>query len=157
MKKMFFLIALPALLFGCAKSGNTSQACTDVTPASEEAQIIAYCNANNISYTKDSSGIFYQIIDQGTAPHATISSTVSTTYVGKYLTGSVIDQSTTPYTAPLNKLIPGWQIGLQLIGKGGHIKMVVPSSLCYGCYGVPASGLPPNTIIFFDINLLDVK
>ncbi len=155
MKNIFFLILLPALYLGCNKSNN-GQACTDVSPASEESQIVAYCNANSITYTKDSSGIYYQIIDPGTTPKPILTSTVSTIYTGKYLSGAIIDQSTTPYTAPLNNLIQGWQIGLQLIGKGGHIKMVVPSSLCYGCYGVPVSDVPPNTIIFFDITLVDV-
>ena len=121
------LAMLPILFFGCVKSPTP---CTGVSPASEEAQILAYCGANGISYTKDASGIYYQVIDPGTAPHPSPSSTVGTTYVGKLLNGTVVDSTDTTFTVPLNQLIDGWQIGLPIIGKGGHIKMVVHSSHC---------------------------
>ena len=54
----------------------------------------------------------------------------------------------------LGSLIPGWQIGLPLIQKGGEIKLIVPSSLAYGCGSGP---LPPNSVLYFDIHLVDVQ
>jgi len=51
-------------------------------------------------------------------------------------------------------LIAGWQIGLPLIHKGGEIKLIVPSSLAYGCGNGP---LPANSILYFDIHLVDVQ
>jgi hypothetical protein len=54
----------------------------------------------------------------------------------------------------LGSLIPGWQIGLPLIHKGGEIKLIVPSSLAYGCGNGP---LPANSILYFDIHLVDVQ
>ena len=156
MKKVLILALVPVVFYGCLKSETSTPPCTDVPPATEEPQIIAFCNANSIVYMKDSSGIFYQILDMGTSPSPTLSSKVSVTYVAKYLDGTLLDQSTTPITNPLNTLIAGWQIGLQLIGKGGHIKMVVPSSLCYGCNGVPGR-VPANAVIYFDVTLTDVQ
>jgi FKBP-type peptidyl-prolyl cis-trans isomerase FkpA len=156
MKKVLTLALLSLLFNGCLKSETSTPPCSDVPPASEEPQMIAFCHANNITYRKDSSGIFYQILDMGTSPSPTLNSRVSVTYVAKYLDGSLLDQTTTPISNPLNSLIVGWQIGLQLIGEGGHIKMVVPSSLCYGCNGVPGH-VPPNAIIYFDVTLTDVQ
>jgi FKBP-type peptidyl-prolyl cis-trans isomerase FkpA len=156
MKKVLTLALLPALFYGCLKSETSTPPCTDVPPTSEEPQIIAYCHTNNITYEKDSSGIFYQILDPGTSPSPTLSSKVSVIYVAKDLNGTLLSQTTNPITDLLNTKIAGWQIGLQLIGKGGHIKMVVPSSLCYGCNGVPGS-VPANTIIYFDLTLTDVQ
>ena len=156
MKKVNFLGLLVILFYGCLKSDTSTPPCTDVTPASEESQIIAFCNANSIAYMKDSSGIFYQILNPGTGPAPSLNSKVSVIYVAKYLDGTILDQTTTPITNPLNNLIAGWQIGLPLIAKGGHIKMVVPSSLCYGCNGVPGR-VPANAIIYFDITLVDVQ
>jgi FKBP-type peptidyl-prolyl cis-trans isomerase FkpA len=155
MKKIGTLAVLSVLFYGCLKSETSTPPCTDVTPASEEPQIIAFCHANSITYTKDSSGIYYQILDIGTSPTPTLNSKVSVIYIAKYLDGTLLDQTTTPITDPLNTKIAGWQIGLQLIGKGGHIKMVVPSSLCYGCNG--AGRVPANTIIYFDLTLTDVQ
>jgi FKBP-type peptidyl-prolyl cis-trans isomerase len=40
--------------------------------------------------------------------------------------------------------------------KGGHMKMVVPSSLAYGCTGIPGV-IPPNTPLYFDIVLVNVQ
>ena len=67
----------------------------------------------------------------------------------------VFDSLITPLASgwPLSTLIDGWKIGLPLIKKGGHIKLVIPSSLAYGCSGYGT--IPPNTPIFFDINLID--
>lgn len=155
MKKIFLIALLPLLLLSCIKSNNSGN-CVNATPASEEPQIIAFCNANGIIYQKDSSGIYYQIIDPGTGAHPTLSSTISVTYTAKYLDGSILDQQTSPITNPLGALIEGWGIALPWIGVGGHIKMVVPSSLCYGCQGIPQS-VPPNTILFFDITLVNVQ
>jgi len=155
MKKVLLIALLPVLMLGCVKSASTGT-CTNATPASEEAQIIAFCNTNGIVYQKDSSGIYYQIIDPGTAPAPNQNSTISVTYVAKYLDGTILDQTTTPIVSPLSSLIEGWRIGIPLIAKGGHIKMVVPSSLCYGCAGIPGS-IPGNAILYCDITLVDVQ
>lgn len=152
-----FLFATVLLFASCVKSGSGSQSCTDISPIAEEGQILNFCEAIGMNYTKDSSGIYYEIVDPGTGTHPTANAIITTTYVGKFLTGVTLDSSTAPYTSPLSNLIRGWQIAIPKIGKGGRIKMVVPSSLCYGCYGVPQSGLPGNTILYFDVQLLDVK
>src|SRR5215471_347892 len=136
MKKIFILVLSSGLFSACLKSNNSSPSRTDVSPADEATQIAGYCALKGINYVIDSTGIYYEIVDPGDGAHPTINSVVTTNYVGKLLDDRVIDSSVTPYTATLNQLIAGWQIGLQKIAKGGHIKMVVPSSLCYGCYGV---------------------
>lgn len=157
MKKLLIPVLLLLAVTGCEKNTPPVQTCTNREPAAESAQIVAYCNTNGLFATKDTSGIYYQVIDAGSDEVPTLNSKVSVTYVAKFLDGTVIDEAyaTTPITNPLNILIRGWQIGLQLIGKGGHIKMVVPSALCYGCNGVPGV-IPPNSIIYFDIQLEDV-
>jgi len=156
MKKILVFSVVSFLFFGCLKSSNSTPACTDVNPAEEANTIRTFCVSKGIDYTVDSSGIYYQVIDPGTMPTPTSSSLITTTYIGQFLTGGVLDSNLHGYTVNLNQLIPAWQIGLQKIGKGGHIKMVAPSSLCYGCYGVP-SRVPANSILYFDITLLDVK
>jgi FKBP-type peptidyl-prolyl cis-trans isomerase FkpA len=156
MKKMFVFSLVSVLFFGCIKSSNSTPACTDVTPAEEATTIRGFCIQKGIDYTVDSSGIYYQVIDPGIAPKPTPSSVITTTYVGEFLSGNVLDSNLHGYTNNLNQLIPAWQIGLQKIGKGGHIKMVAPSSLCYGCNGYPPR-VPANSILYFDIYLVDVQ
>ncbi len=48
-----FLVA-PLLFAAC---GKTSEPCVPATVASEKAAMVAYCTANNITYTEHASGI----------------------------------------------------------------------------------------------------
>lgn len=52
--------------------------------------------------------------------------------------------------------IAGWQIGLRLITKGGHILMYIPSSLAFGKTGIPGT-IPPDAILVCDVKLVDFK
>ncbi|MEN9448088.1 MAG: hypothetical protein RJA25_1378, partial [Bacteroidota bacterium] len=44
-----------------------------------------------------------------------------------------------------------WQEGIPLIGKGGKIKLLIPSALGYGTTAHGA--IPANSILIFDIQL----
>jgi FKBP-type peptidyl-prolyl cis-trans isomerase FkpA len=73
------------------------------------------------------------------------------------MNGQVFDEQLTPNATAweLKGLIQGWIIGIPLIQEGGHIKLIVPSSLGYGCdqyYSIPG-----NSVLYFDINLIDVQ
>ena len=154
MKKLPVIVLLMVSFYGCSKSNNGTT-CTNATPASEEPQIITFCNANGITPTKDTSGLYYQVLNQGTAPVPDINDTVSVTYVGKFTDGTVFGESgSTPIKAALSDFIEGWTIGLQKIAKGGQMKMVIPSALAYGCQGYYT--IPPNAILYFDITITDV-
>ncbi len=155
MIKVLILAVLSLLLYGCSKNNNDTPACTDVSVSLEEPQIINFCHDKGINYTKDPSGIYFQIIESGTDIKPTINSRISFTFTAKFLNDTLLSQITTPYTESMTNLIEGWQIGLQLIGKSGRIKLVVPSSLAYGCNGAPP-GIPPNTILYYDITLVNV-
>ena len=72
------------------------------------------------------------------------------------LDGTVFDSHpTTPISSLLSDMIQGFQIGLPLIQKGGTIKLIIPSSLAYGCNGIGA--VPGNSILYFDVELTDVQ
>lgn len=138
-------------LAGCSKS---SKGCVPTTSAEDDVKMQAYITANGITATKHASGLYYQIIDPGTGANPTLSSTVTVKYTGKLTDNSVFDSSTGA-TFILGNLIAGWQAGIPLIKKGGKIKLVIPPYLGYGC---EANGpLPQNAVLFFDIELLDVK
>ena len=118
--------------------------------------MLAYAGNNGINYTRHSSGLLYEIVSQGSGATPSANSKVFVTYTGKLLDGRVFgqesDSSKTGWI--LGTLIPGWQIGLPLIQKGGEIKLIVPSSLAYGC---DDSQLPANSILYFDVHLADVQ
>ena len=86
------------------------------------------------------------------------SDTVVVNYKGTLIDGKEFDNSYTrgePLSFRLDGVIPGWTEGLKNIKKGGKIKLVIPPELAYGKAGVP--GIPPNSTLVFDVELLDVK
>ena len=156
MKNILYMIALSGLFLlndGCAKN----DACRDKTVQSEQAAILAYASANGITGQLHSTGIYYQVTNPGSGTAPTPYNKVFVTYTGKRMDGTVFDsQSNSTLTGwTLGGLIQGWQIGLQLIQKGGSIKLIIPSSLAYGCQGV--TGINGNSILYFDVTLVDVQ
>jgi FKBP-type peptidyl-prolyl cis-trans isomerase len=138
---------------GCNKDES---GCTLQDPSVEDPAMLKFIDSIGMTATKLSKGMYYQILNPGSATVPKQSSIIYCTYKGTLLNGTVFDeQSNAGRTGfQLNGLIEGWKIGLPLIGKGGRIRMVIPSSLAYGCTGSGAS-IPPNTPIYFDMTLVD--
>ena len=157
MNKIFTIfLSLLILLFanlGCIKD----TACKNKTIESEQGAILAYASSNSITATAHSSGLYFQIISQGTGATPTLNSKIFVTYTGKLTNGTTFDSGTTPAGTgwALGGLIPGWQLGIPLIQKGGQIKLIIPSSLAYGCQGY--GSIPGNSVLYFDISLTDVQ
>ena len=154
MKRTIFILSVYFLLFsstGCLKDNG----CQDKTVQSEQAAIVAYAAANGITATAHSNGMYYQVVNAGSGPTPTINSQISVRYTGKLLNGTLFDSQTgTPITFGLSGAIAGWQIGLPLIQKGGIFKLIIPSSFGYGCQG--NGPIPANSILYFEIELVDV-
>lgn len=151
MKKSLLLIAFFALLFSACKKDSfdaTKQA------AEDDTKIQAYIKANNITAVKDASGLYYQILTDGTGVAPTVKSTVTVAYVGKLLDGTQFDASTS-FTRVLSDLIQGWQIGIPYIKPGGRILLIVPSGLGYG--NTAAGSIPKNSVLVFTIDLFKVQ
>jgi len=124
--------------------------CTPAPISGETSTMVSFANSNGITYTTDSSGILYQIILSGNNNRPTLSSNVTVDMIGKLMNGTTFDSSNN-VTLPLNALIEGFKIGLPLIGIGGRIKLIIPSSLAYGCQG--GGSIPSNSPIYYDITL----
>jgi FKBP-type peptidyl-prolyl cis-trans isomerase len=103
------------------------------------------------------SGLRYAIVSPGLGAAPKPTDIVKVNYTGTLIDGTVFDSSERqgkPIEFALDKVIPGWTEGLQKIGKGGKIKLFVPPDLGYGDDGRP--GIPPGSVLVFDVELLDV-
>lgn len=60
-----------------------------------------------------------------------------------------------PIEFPLNRVIPGWTEGMQLVGKGGKITLWIPAELAYGARGA-GRDIGPNEALEFEVELIDV-
>ncbi len=156
MKRFVAGALLLSILFFNSCGKTTDSGCQPVSVTTERPQLIAFCSANNIIYTEHSSGLFYQVLSAGGGATPSSTSTISVTYTGTLLNGTIFDSTSTPATFALSTLIDGWKIGMPLIQKGGRIKLVIPSALAWSCSG-SGTKIPSNAPVFFDVTLTDVK
>lgn len=108
---------------------------------------------------KTESGLAYKIINPGSGKKPKADDTVEVHYHGTLSDGTVFDSSVErgqKVTFPLNRVIKGWTEGLQLIGEGGKIKLVIPSDLGYGDHGAPPK-IPGGAILTFEVELFAIK
>ncbi len=148
---MFTLSVLLVTSCGKDKTGYWDQ---EEQNATDKQLIEEYAAAQDLNGQFTSTGLYYEVIKQGGMGRPVPSSRVTVNYKGYYLDGVKLDEgSINDY--PLSSLIRGWQEGLQYIGKGGKIKLVIPSVLGYGHN--PTSGVRQDAVIVFDVDLVDFK
>lgn len=160
MKKFFVFVLAASAFAACIKSSNppVTSDCVSVAPSVEESTIKAFTNADTISYTKDTSYIYYHIVDSGSGQVAP--TTIFFTYKVTLLNGTLIDQRTTPVSAAVTNLIKGFQYMSRFYKKGAHIILIIPSALGYGCEGAVSNGtyiIPPNSILYYNFTVTDVQ
>lgn len=146
------LLFISLVLFsscGKDKPGYWSQ---DEQNAKDRQLIEDYAAANNLSGQFTDSGLYYVIEEPGESEKPVATSRISVHYKGYYLDGVLLDEGDLNDTYIAN-LIPGWQEGIQLIGKNGQIKLIIPSVLGYG--HSPSNGVRADAVLVFDILLKD--
>ena len=162
-KKFLAILALPVLIIACAKETDP-YVCTPANPSvnvpdSQVTQLQTYLAGKGLmgSVTRSDNDFYYKIDDAGTGILPNTCSDVTVTYEGKLtndITFTSASEGTNPATYTLNRLIPGWQFGLQLLKKGGKITLYLPPALGYGASG--SGPIPGNSILIFKISLIDV-
>jgi hypothetical protein len=103
-------------------------------------------------------GVYYTMMKEGTGRQVSVNDTVVAFYKGYlFKDGLLFDQTKDkPATFSLKRLIKGWQIGVPLCKVGGKIKLVIPSDLAYSIR-TRAAKIPPNSILVFEIEVVEVK
>jgi FKBP-type peptidyl-prolyl cis-trans isomerase len=104
------------------------------------------------------SGLQYEVVTEGAGIKPVATDSVTCHYRGTLLNGTEFDNSYSrgePITFPLNRVIPGWTEGLQLMKVGSKYKFYVPYTLAYGAFD--NGPIPGGSMLIFDVELLDVK
>jgi FKBP-type peptidyl-prolyl cis-trans isomerase len=150
------MLAVAMCLVGCNKPDEASaekKAPTATPPAAPAAPASG-------EWKTTASGLKYQVMKQGTgtvSPKPT--DTVLVHYHGTLLNGEVFDSSVQrgqPISFPLNRVIPGWTEGLQLMKVGDKFKFEIPPNLAYGPNS-PTPAIPPNSTLVFEVELLGIQ
>jgi len=101
---------------------------------------------------RTASGLASRVLQKGTGTaHPTATSKVTVHYTGWTTDGAMFDSSVIrgePATFPLNRVIPGWTEGLQLMVAGEKRRLWIPAELAY-------KGRPgPQGTLVFDVELI---
>lgn len=161
MKKVFFVLILLGAIAGC---NNESVYLPETDQLINDIEIVdKWLFDNNIKAVSDPGGLRYVITAPSAGVKPVLTNSVVVKYTGKLLQNDVLptksavfDQSTVAVTLKLSTMIKGWQTGLQLLQKGSKATLYLPSGLAYGKAGV-GSSIPPNSNVFYEVELIDVK
>lgn len=145
------------LLFSCV---FFAAACSKLPDYAEEdeASIQAYLQAENIqNYEKDeSTGIYWYFTVYPNSIFPTTDSQIEVRYTGYFLDGSTFyTTDTSSIRLRLPEAMVGWRLGLIHFPVGSRGRLIVPSRYAYGAEGF-GDIVPPNKILLFDIELLDI-
>ena len=86
-------------------------------------------------------------------------STVKVHYHGTLIDGTVFDSSVErkePIEFALNRVIPGWTEGLQLMSPGSKYRLFIPYHLAYG-EAEAGPKIKPYSALVFEVELLEIK
>lgn len=127
--------------------------------AREEGEKFLAENVKKENVRSTASGLQYVVEKEGDGAQPSASDEVTVHYTGKLLNGTVFDSSVNrgePATFPLNRVIPGWTEGVQLMREGAKYTFFIPSDLAYGAGGVP-NVIPPHSTLIFEVELIKVN
>ncbi|WP_422345506.1 FKBP-type peptidyl-prolyl cis-trans isomerase [Parasphingorhabdus sp.] len=121
------------------------------TGASNEQFLASNGDEDGVVTTE--SGLQYKVLKPGEGPSPTATDTALVKYRGTTRDGNVFDENEqTPM--PVGGVVPGFSEALQLMQRGGEYRIWIPSELGYGEQS-PGPELPANSILIFDVTLLD--
>ena len=143
------VLAFVVLATGCSQSEPPKQSMPEPKPAAAPLPVATVTEL--------------KIDDRkvGTGTEAVAGKGVSVHYTGWLTNGTKFDSSKDrgePFNFQLGagQVIKGWDQGVAGMKVGGVRKLAIPPALGYGPSGAGAS-IPPNAMLFFEVELLDVK
>ncbi len=108
--------------------------------------------------TETTSGLQYEVLVKGTGPKPKATDTVKVHYHGTLIDGTVFDSSVErkePVEFAVTGVIQGWIEALQLMSVGDKWKLTIPPAIGYGAR--PKGDIPPNSVLLFEVELLEIK
>jgi FKBP-type peptidyl-prolyl cis-trans isomerase FkpA len=116
-------------------------------------------DAKRVDSAGVATGVYYVVLAPGSGNTLFTNSTrITIDYTSrKLLTGEVFAESNDFHPSfTLGEVLRAWKLGIPQIRKGGKIRIIAASRYAYGPYDQPELNLPKNSVVDFEIELLDV-
>ncbi|MBA4410961.1 MAG: FKBP-type peptidyl-prolyl cis-trans isomerase [Bacteroidota bacterium] len=149
------------IVSGCKKNEDPYATYTPEREAALIKEWLAQMVTNKKDIDTTSTGIYYIVEKEGTGETVKTGNKVTVKYTGLFLDGSVFDASayrgdgTMTYIHKTDRLIQGWEEGIEVMKKGGTAAFLIPSAKAYGTAG--SGSIPPNTPLIFVIEVIEIK
>ncbi len=111
---------------------------------------------------KSASGLVYVVQDAGGPAKAEKGATLTVHYKGTFRKSGEKFDASYDRGQPMvfkfmeQRMIPGFEEGLAMLGKGGKAKLIIPYYAAYGPQGRPGA-IPPYADLVFEIEMVDMK
>jgi FKBP-type peptidyl-prolyl cis-trans isomerase len=136
----------------------TEAAARQAAESKEKEALFLKENGEREGVKTTASGLQYEILKGGEGQKPGPQALVQVNYEGKLVNGTVFDstwQRGEPASIPLDRVIPGWSEGIQLMGLGDVYVFYIPSELAYGERGA-GEIIPPNSLLIFQVELIEI-
>ena len=155
------LIVLSVALISCSSKPEAPSASSEKPTVSSTNDQKAYLDkaASEPGAQKTASGLVYRVVTAGSGASPKATDTVKVHYRGTLTSGKEFDSSyarNEPAEFPLNRVIPCWTEGVQLMKVGGKSRLVCPANIAYGERGAPPD-IPGGATLVFEIELLGIS
>jgi FKBP-type peptidyl-prolyl cis-trans isomerase len=154
MKKLGFFARASALVI-LGLSACTPSPSADAERHKRESLKFLIENEKKPGIVSTSSGLQYQVLNEGNGISPKATDTVLVNYRGSLIPGQEFDSGEN-VKFPLDGVIRGWTEGLQLMKEGAKYRFFVPPELAYGERGA-GRVIPPNSALIFEVELIKVN
>lgn len=125
----------------------------------ERNTLMEFARSKNLDARFTASGLCFAVEKASSGKQPKLGDTVSVHYTGRFLNGESFDSSVErneplQFVLGASMVIPGWDEGVALMREGEKFRLLVPAALAYGEQGRP--GIPPNSILIFEVELVKV-
>ena len=148
MRAIFLLLVTSFIFLSCGGYSEEEKAKFD-------NEIQPVIKKNQWVMTKSESGVYEQILKEGTGKEIHLGDVLIVEYKGMLMNGTVFDKTTKPIELPLSSLIAGWKE--VLVGKkvGCETRFICPPNMAYGRSA--RERIPENSTLVFEVKVIGIK
>lgn len=131
-----------------------------------KTQQYPFFDVSGLDTVNSISGLKYIQVRKGTGVPIDTGSNISVAYTGyvidsmglrKIFDSSRESHKNLEFILGKGKVIKGFDEGLKGMCLGEGRKLIIPYSLAYGEKGIPDAGIPEKTVLYFDVELIEIK